>query len=56
MEHLMDAHLNETRERWTPWEADEELLFLIMTNQLTPEIDEAPEAATSEASEIQTAA
>lgn len=44
MEHLQDQHLNEPSNTWTPWEADEELLYGIMTGQLIPPVIEAPDA------------
>ncbi len=43
MEHLQDQHLNEPSNTWTPWEADEEMLYGILTGQLTPPVFEAPE-------------
>jgi hypothetical protein len=48
MEHLMASHLNEPQDTWTPWGADEEMFFAIMTGQLTPDIDEAPVIGTHE--------
>lgn len=42
MEHLQDQHLNEPRESWTPWQADEELLWGILTGQVIPPLEEAP--------------
>ncbi len=42
MEHLMDAYLNEPRDTWTPWEADEDMFHGIMTGQLVPPAEEAP--------------
>ena len=52
----MDAHLNEPRDTWNPWQADEEMLFAIMTGQLTPDMDEAPVIGTHEGFLIQSAA
>lgn len=42
MEHLQDQHLNEPRDTWTPWQADEEMLWGILTGQLFPPADDAP--------------
>jgi hypothetical protein len=44
MEHLQDQHLNEPQDTWTPWQADEEMLYGIMTGLLIPPVMEAPEA------------
>lgn len=42
MEHLQEQNLNEPRESWTPWQADEEMLWSILTGQLLPPADDAP--------------
>lgn len=42
MEHLQNQHLNEPLNHWTPWQADEELLYAILTGQLVPPAEEAP--------------
>lgn len=44
MEHLQDQHLNEPSNTWTPWEADEEMLYGILTGQLTPPVVEDSKA------------
>lgn len=43
MEHLQDQHLNEPRDDWTPWQADEEMLYRILTGQLLPPSFDPPE-------------
>lgn len=48
--------MEDPREAWDPWQADEYLLFLIMDNQPTHEMSEALRIALPKASRIQTAA
>ncbi len=38
MEQLMNEHTEREPDTWTPWEADEELYWMIMTNQLIPPV------------------
>jgi hypothetical protein len=56
MEHLMDAHLSEPREDWTPFDADEHILWLIESGQVPPVNEEAPEVRTFEGFRTQTIA
>ncbi len=36
MEYLMEQHLNECKEEWTLWQADEEMLYCILSGQSVP--------------------
>lgn len=56
MEHLQDAHLNEPQELWTPFDADEYILWLISTGQVPTLSKEAPVIGTHEGFGTQTVA
>lgn len=56
MEHLMDAHLNQPFEEWTPWEHDEYVQWLIATGQVPSLNEEAPDWNSEASSTFQIAA
>jgi hypothetical protein len=56
MEHLMDTHLNQPREEWTPWEQDERIQWLIATGQAPSINEEAPGWYSEASSSLQIAA